>query len=77
MVHVGIGYDVHALVAGRKLVLGGVMPAKALIVNGADSGTFFDARLSDPAQFPVAAKSGSWNTHGTPDRLTAKLAATR
>jgi 2-C-methyl-D-erythritol 2,4-cyclodiphosphate synthase len=24
MVHVGIGYDVHALVAGRKLVLGGV-----------------------------------------------------
>jgi 2-C-methyl-D-erythritol 2,4-cyclodiphosphate synthase len=24
MVHVGIGYDVHALVEGRKLVLGGV-----------------------------------------------------
>jgi 2-C-methyl-D-erythritol 2,4-cyclodiphosphate synthase len=24
MVHVGIGYDVHELVAGRKLVLGGV-----------------------------------------------------
>ncbi len=24
MIHVGIGYDVHALVAGRKLVLGGV-----------------------------------------------------
>jgi 2-C-methyl-D-erythritol 2,4-cyclodiphosphate synthase len=24
MVHVGIGYDIHALVAGRKLVLGGV-----------------------------------------------------
>jgi len=24
MVHVGIGYDVHALVAGRKCVLGGV-----------------------------------------------------
>jgi len=24
MVHVGIGYDVHPLVAGRKLVLGGV-----------------------------------------------------
>ena len=24
MVHVGIGYDVHALVAGRKLVLGGL-----------------------------------------------------
>src|SRR5689334_9084894 len=24
MVHVGIGYDVHALVQGRKLILGGV-----------------------------------------------------
>jgi 2-C-methyl-D-erythritol 2,4-cyclodiphosphate synthase len=24
MIHVGIGYDVHALAAGRKLVLGGV-----------------------------------------------------
>jgi 2-C-methyl-D-erythritol 2,4-cyclodiphosphate synthase len=24
MVHVGIGYDVHALVAGRKLILGGI-----------------------------------------------------
>src|ERR1700722_15653625 len=24
MVHVGIGYDVHALVAGRKLILGGL-----------------------------------------------------
>jgi|GEM_PF-6694262 2C-methyl-D-erythritol 2,4-cyclodiphosphate synthase len=23
MVHVGIGYDVHALVAGRKLILDG------------------------------------------------------
>ena len=24
MVHVGVGYDVHQLVAGRRLVLGGV-----------------------------------------------------
>jgi 2-C-methyl-D-erythritol 2,4-cyclodiphosphate synthase len=24
MVHVGIGYDVHALISGRKLILGGV-----------------------------------------------------
>ena len=24
MVHIGIGYDVHALVSGRKLILGGV-----------------------------------------------------
>ena len=39
------------------------------------SGTFFDERLKDPQQFPVAARSGSWNTRGTPDKVTAKLAA--
>jgi len=39
------------------------------------SGTFFDERLKDPAQFPVAARSGSWNTRGVPDRVTPKLAA--
>ncbi len=39
------------------------------------SGTYFDARLKDGEQFPVAARSGSWNTRGTPDRVTAKLAA--
>ena len=39
------------------------------------SGTYFDARLKDASQFPVAARSGSWNTRGTPDQITAKLAA--
>jgi hypothetical protein len=39
------------------------------------SGTFLDERLKDPGQFPVAARSGSWNTRGTPDNVTAKLAA--
>lgn len=39
------------------------------------SGTFFDERLSDPKQYPVAAKSGSSNTRGKPDQLTSKLAA--
>jgi mono/diheme cytochrome c family protein len=39
------------------------------------SGTYFDARLKDAGQFPVAARSGSWNVRGTPDQVTAKLAA--
>lgn len=39
------------------------------------AGTFFDARLGNKGQFPVAAKSGSYNTRGKPDRSTAKLAA--
>lgn len=37
-------------------------------------GTFFDARFSDAAQYPVAAKSGAGNTRTTPDRITATLA---
>ncbi|MGQ0702921.1 MAG: hypothetical protein ACT4PM_07280 [Gemmatimonadales bacterium] len=39
------------------------------------SGTFFDARLSDRTRYPVAARSGSYNTRGRPDRSTSKLAA--
>jgi hypothetical protein len=39
------------------------------------SGTFFDARLNNPDQYPVAARTGSGNTRGTPDRVTAKLGA--
>jgi hypothetical protein len=39
------------------------------------SGTFFDKRLDNPDQYPVAAKSGSFNTRGTPDLITAKLPA--
>jgi hypothetical protein len=38
-------------------------------------GTYVDARLKDPHQFPVAARSESWNTRGKPDRITPKLAA--
>jgi len=39
------------------------------------SGTFFDARLNDKSQYPVAAKSGEYNARGKPDQLTSKLAA--
>ncbi len=39
------------------------------------SGTFFDARFNNRDQYPVAAKSGSGNTRGTPDIVTSKLAA--
>lgn len=34
MVHVGLGYDVHPLVAGRKLVLGGVEIPHSLGLEG-------------------------------------------
>ncbi|MBZ5725880.1 MAG: hypothetical protein LAP87_12890 [Acidobacteriia bacterium] len=39
------------------------------------AGTFFDARLNNAEQYPVAARSGAGDTRGTPDRVTAKLAA--
>jgi hypothetical protein len=38
-------------------------------------GTYVDARLKEPQQFPVAARSESWTTRGKPDRITPKLAA--
>ncbi len=38
-------------------------------------GTFYDPRLSDPLQYPVAVKAGSNNTRNDPDLVTSKLAA--
>jgi len=37
------------------------------------SGVFFDARLGNKDQYPVSARSGSFNTRGTPDLVTSKL----
>lgn len=38
-------------------------------------GTFFDPRLSDASQFPVAAAAGFGNINNTPDLVTSKLGA--
>ncbi|MGE5651963.1 MAG: hypothetical protein ACM34A_17360 [Bacillota bacterium] len=38
-------------------------------------GTFFDARLADAAQYPIAARSGSSDVRNTPDQVTSKLPA--
>jgi hypothetical protein len=38
-------------------------------------GNFFDPRLSDAAQFPVAARAGFYNVRNEPDLVTSKLAA--
>jgi mono/diheme cytochrome c family protein len=39
------------------------------------SGTFFDPRLNDPDQFPIAARAGLGNVRNTPDLITGKLGA--
>ena len=38
-------------------------------------GTFFDPRLNNGTQFPVAEKNGFFNVRNTPDLITPKLAA--
>lgn len=38
-------------------------------------GTFFDSRLKDASQFPVAARAGFANVHNDPDLISAKLPA--
>jgi mono/diheme cytochrome c family protein len=38
-------------------------------------GTFYDPRLNNAAQFPVAAKAGFGDVRNTPDLITSKLAA--
>ncbi|HJY78827.1 MAG TPA: hypothetical protein VKE95_19450 [Burkholderiales bacterium] len=39
------------------------------------SGVFFDARFANKDQYPVAARSGSFNVRGDPDLVTSKLGA--
>jgi hypothetical protein len=39
------------------------------------AGTFYDPRLNDPVQFPVAARAGLGDLRVTDDHVTAKLAA--
>lgn len=39
------------------------------------SGTFFDPRLDDSSQFPIAARAGFGHVRNTPDLITPKLAA--
>jgi hypothetical protein len=38
-------------------------------------GTFYDPRLNNPTQFPIAAKAGFNNVRNVPDVITSKLAA--
>ena len=38
-------------------------------------GTFYDPRLNDATQFPVAVKAGSANVHSDSDLITTKLAS--
>ena len=56
---------------------GGISHWNALVANVemGGQGTFLDARLNDPAQFPVAAANGLGAIRHDPDLVTAKLPA--
>lgn len=56
---------------------GGVPHWNAFVANLEmhGSGTFVDARLEDPIQFPVAARAGFANVRNDPDLITSKLPA--
>jgi hypothetical protein len=56
---------------------GGVSHWNAFVANLEmhGQGTFSDARLNDPLQFPVAARAGFGNVRNDPDLITSKLPA--
>ena len=56
---------------------GGVSHWNAFVANLEmhGQGTFVDARLNDPLQFPVAARAGFANVRNDPDLITSKLPA--
>ena len=56
---------------------GGVSHWNAFVANLEmhGKGTFVDARLDDPLQFPVAARAGFGHVRNDPDLITAKLPA--
>ena len=56
---------------------GGVTHWNALVANLEmhGQGTFYDPRLNDATQFPIAARAGFGNVRSTPDLITGKLAA--
>jgi hypothetical protein len=56
---------------------GGVSHWNAFVANieMGGSGIFYDPRLNDAGQFPVAARAGFGNIRNSPDRITPKLAA--
>src|SRR5205807_74277 len=56
---------------------GGVTYWNAFVANLEmhGQGTFYDPRLDDPAQFPIAAKAGFGHKRDSVDLITAKLPA--
>jgi hypothetical protein len=56
---------------------GGVSHWNAFVANLEmhGKGTFFDPRLNDALQFPIAARAGFGNVRNTPDLITGKLAS--
>jgi hypothetical protein len=67
------GHNLHTWTGGWGNVTYWNAYVANLELNG--QGRFFDERLMDPKQYPVAAKAGFGNKMSNPDMVTSKLAA--
>jgi hypothetical protein len=65
------GNNLHTWTAGHGNVT--YWNAYVAVTQMHGLGVFYDPELRDPAQFPVAARTGIWNTRSRIDLVTAKL----
>jgi len=65
------GDNLHTWTAGHGTV--SYWNAYVAVTQMHGQGTFYDPRYNDPVKFPVAARTGIWNTRSTVDMVTAKL----
>lgn len=73
-IRVGQGYDVHRLVEGRPLILGGVQIPHSLGLDGHSDADVLLHAVTD-ALFGAAAMATSADTFRTPTRLIKALTA--
>ncbi len=65
------GINLHTWTSGHGNVT--YWNAYVAVTQMHGQGTFYDARYNNPAQFPVAVRTGIWNTRSPVDMVTAKL----
>ncbi|MHB9131654.1 MAG: hypothetical protein ACYDBB_11270 [Armatimonadota bacterium] len=65
------GINLHTWTSGHGNVT--YWNAYVAVTQMHGQGTFYDARYNDPQRFPVAVRTGIWNTRSKVDMVTAKL----
>ncbi|OPZ88246.1 MAG: hypothetical protein BWY76_00033 [bacterium ADurb.Bin429] len=65
------GINLHTWTSGHGNVT--YWNAYVAVTQMHGQGTFFDPRYNDPQRFPVAVRTGIWNTRGPVDLVTSRL----